>query len=261
MLQFLRSSAQDGLERWRTRGSQQAIGFVLALLAEALLILAVLSLGWTREEPKKPDRNLVSMSLEASEQKTPDKAKAKQVQPKAAPDEAQAAPPPAQTQQPDQSPPATATPPPIIPIPRDQMAGFDISKLPRQPAPAPATGRGMMGPPNLGVPGDSKRVGTAPGGQPMYAAAWYREPYDDELSGYLSTAQGPGWALIACRTASDFRVEDCVGLDEYPDGSRIQNAILAAAWQFRVRPPRIGGVSQVGAWVRIRIDYTERRSR
>ena len=104
-------------------------------------------------------------------------------------------------------------------------------------------------------------VGTAPGGQPMYAAAWYREPYDDELSGYLSTAQGPGWALIACRTASDFRVEDCVGLDEYPDGSRIQNAVLAAAWQFRVRPPRIGGISQVGAWVRIRIDYTERRSR
>ena len=133
---------------------------------------------------------------------------------------------------------SAATPPPLIPIPRDQMAGFDLSKLPRQPAPAQTPGRGMMGPPNLGVPGDSKRVGTAPGGQPMYAAAWYREPYDDELSGYLSTAQGPGWALIACRTAPDWRVEDCVGLSEYPTGSNMLRAVLAAAWQFRVRPPR-----------------------
>jgi periplasmic protein TonB len=257
LLQFLRISADDLSERWRARGSQRAIGFVFALLAEALLILAVLSLGWTRDEPKQPDRNLVSVSLEASEQKAPAKAKAAKVQPKADPAQAQAAPPPSQAQQPDQSPPAAATP---HPIPRDQMAGFDISKLPRQPAPAPAAGKGMMGPPNLGVPGDSKRVGTAPGGQPMYAAAWYREPYDDELRGYLSTAQGPGWALIACRTAPNFRVENCVGLDEYPDGSNLQRAVLAAAWQFQVRPPRIGGVSQVGAWVRIRIDYTQRRN-
>ncbi|MFM5950623.1 MAG: hypothetical protein ACKOPM_15575, partial [Novosphingobium sp.] len=134
-----------------------------------------------------------------------------------------------------------------------EIAALDFGSIALRP--------GMMGPPNLGVPGDSKRVGTAPGGQPMYAAAWYREPYDDELRGYLSTAQGPGWALIACRTAPNFRVEDCVGLDEYPDGSNLQRAVLAAAWQFQVRPPRIGGVSQVGAWVRIRIDYTERRSR
>jgi protein TonB len=92
----------------------------------------------------------------------------------------------------------------------------------------------------------------------MYAASWYREPYDDELSGYLSTASGPGWALIACRTVRDFRVEDCVGLDEYPSGSQIQRAVLAAAWQSRVRPPRRGGISRVGDWVRIRIDYRDR---
>lgn len=93
----------------------------------------------------------------------------------------------------------------------------------------------------------------------MYAAAWYREPYPDELAGYLSTADGPGWGLIACRTAPNWKVEDCVELDESPSGSRIAHAAAAAAWQFQVRPPRIGGVSKVGEWVRIRIDYGTRR--
>jgi protein TonB len=76
------------------------------------------------------------------------------------------------------------------------------------------------------------------------------------LRAYLSTARGPGWGLIACRTAPDYRVEDCVPLDEYPEGSQINRAVLAAAWEFRVRPARIGGRSQVGSWVRIRIDYS-----
>ena len=117
-----------------------------------------------------------------------------------------------------------------------------------------------MGPPDTGTPGDTPRVGgSGPNGEPLYAAAWYREPYESELSGYLSTASGPGWGLIACRTAPDFRVEDCVALGESPTGSNIARAVLAAAWQFRVRPPRIGGRSMVGEWVRIRIDYGLRR--
>jgi hypothetical protein len=52
------------------------------------------------------------------------------------------------------------------------------------------------------------------------------------------------------------RVEDCVGLSEYPQGSQINRAVLAVAWEFKVRPPRIGGRSLVGSWVRLRIDYT-----
>ena len=51
-------------------------------------------------------------------------------------------------------------------------------------------------------------------------ARWYRRPYDDELAGYLSTAQRPGWGLIAPLTATDFRVEDCVVVGESPRGSR-----------------------------------------
>ncbi|MBL0916210.1 MAG: hypothetical protein IBJ13_12080, partial [Sphingopyxis sp.] len=142
---------------------------------------------------------------------------------------------------------------PKIPVPSEQPPTPQVPQNVRPP------GGAVYGPPNIGgsssSSGDSKRVGTAPNGEPLYAAAWYREPSDGELRGYLSTASGPGWGLIACRTVADFRVEDCVGLDEYPSGSQITRAVLAAAWQFRVRPPRIGGQSQVGAWVRIRIDY------
>jgi len=106
---------------------------------------------------------------------------------------------------------------------------------------------------------DSERVGTAPNGEPLYAAAWYREPEARMLGAYLSTARGPGWGLIACRTAPAYRVEDCVPLDEYPQGSQINRAVLAAAWEFRVQPARIGGKPQVGSWVRIRIDYKNDR--
>jgi protein TonB len=33
-------------------------------------------------------------------------------------------------------------------------------------------------------------------------------------------------------------------------------AIQEAAWQFRVKPPRVDGEYQVGTWVQIRIDIT-----
>ena len=46
-----------------------------------------------------------------------------------------------------------------------------------------------------------------------------------------------------------------MAIDEYPQKSNIARAVLAAAWQFRVRPPRRGGRVLIGEWVGIRIDY------
>lgn len=251
------------IERMRVRYGRRAPALALTLLVEALMILAVLSLGFLPESTKtKPGTRLVSIAIKPANDDQPQRSKAApaKTSPTPATDQAKPNQPrPAALAAVQPVAPAAPTPPAFIPIPRDQMAALDISRAPRQSA-APGP-KALMGPVDSGVPGDSKRVGSAPNGQPLYAASWYREPSDSELAGYLSTAQGPGYALIACRTAPEWRVEDCVGLDEYPSGSQIQRAILAAAWQFKVRPPRLGGVYKVGEWVRIRIDYERRPGR
>lgn len=152
-------------------------------------------------------------------------------------------------------------PPPIIsnPVPAPEPSAAPAPAAPA-PAPRPAAPPRNYGPVDTGPQGepDSQRVGTAPNGEPLYAAKWYREPTRQELAGYLSTATAPSAALIACRTVPDWRVEDCQLISEAPPGSNIGRAVLAAAWQFKVRPARIGGRSQVGSWVRIRIDYSVR---
>lgn len=155
-----------------------------------------------------------------------------------------------------------APPRPVEPPP-EPVPAPEVPPPVAAPAP-PAPDRPVYGPPDLrrnrAPPADSQRVdGQGPNGEPLYAASWYREPYDDELAGFLSTARGPGWGLIACRTVPSYRVEDCVIVDEYPNGSGIANSVLAASWQFKVRPPRVGGRERYGEWVRIRIDYEIRR--
>lgn len=243
----------------RSRLGERAGGVLFALLAELLFVLALLSLSIAPpgEKPQEELMTVFGVSPDPSEEKTEEES------PKPAENAAQSPQPteetesPVETPSPVVTPQVSPTPPPIIPMPSPQAAPAAPPAAPKARA-VIKPGR-VYGPADKGVPGDSERVGSGPNGEPLYAAAWYREPYEDELSGYLSTARGPGSALIACRTVPDFRVEDCVQLGENPQGSGIARAVLAAAWQFRVRPPRVGGVSKVGEWVRIRIDYQQRR--
>lgn len=249
-------------ENWAELGpdtKRRVIGITLAVSIEALLILLLLTLGRGAVQQEPVNTAMVSFDTTPDTEDPPSpedtdepefaEAKPAALQP---PTFAEAPVPPVQP------PEAVVRPDPrpraFIPLSRDQMASADISgKKPGPPAPA---AKGPIGPPDRGFTGDSQRIGgSGPNGEPLYAASWYREPYPEELSGYLSTASGPGWGLINCRTVPDFRVEDCVLVAEHPTGSRIGRAVLAAAWQFRVRPPRVGGQSKVGEWVRIRIDY------
>ena len=258
---------------FRMPARRRAAGLAAAFAVEALLVLALLTLG--RERTSAPVTPPRTVSFELSLDRSPEPP-APAPKPQAAPSNRQRTPPPPPSQpQPQQPRPATPDPPaqlrpptvpaqpaplppPLVELPRGSLPSVSLPSPPAGP-PAARPSRRPAGPPSdSSRDGDTPVVGTAPNGKKLYAASWYREPYDDELRGYLSTAQGPGWALIACRTVPDFRVDDCVAVDEYPTGSQMARAVLAAAWQFRVRPPQLGGQLKVGEWVRIRIDYTRR---
>lgn len=252
--------APTKFDRFRDRFGPRARGLVLALLVEGLVVLMLLTLApkLMEREKKTVDMAVFGVSPEpepVTEEKKPAPSPAAAAR---APEPSETPPDPRPPEPQPPTPPAEPQPPPILNIPLNRLP--DIASLPRIAAPS-APRRAAAGPPNLAsLPGDTPRVeGRGPRGEPLYAASWFREPYNSELSGYLSTARGPGWGLIACRTVPDFRVEDCVMIDEYPEGSNIARAVLGAAWQFRVRPPRLGGQLKVGEWVRIRIDYGIRR--
>ncbi len=231
---------------------RRATGILLALVLEALLVLALLTLGRLTPRPKFGGEELSTFNIGPPAQDTEaDHAKTRKASAQARqPVEAV----PEQEQKPRTEPPPM---PSLIPMSAQELAALDIARLPQRPTRARAAPQ-ASGPADTGS-GDTPLMGTGPNGEPLYAAQWYRKPYDSELSGYLSTADGPGWGLIACRTEPDYRVDQCVVVDEYPSGSRIARAVLEAAWQFRVRPPRRGGRALIGEWVGIRIDYEQRR--
>lgn len=261
MFQTIRIPAKILPERVRTGMGRRATGIFLTLLVEGLLGLLLLTLAPSTSRHEEAEVSLLSFDAVplSEEEPSPPAVSTQDRQSRERP----AAPPPEPAQakpSPDEQQPAPPFPS-MIQLSQRQMAAADIATIPVRPAPPAPAAKSTVGPPNNGMPGDTPRVeGGGPHGEPLYAASWYRKPYDDELRGYLSTARGPGWGLIACRTVPDYRVEDCVPVAEYPQGSNIAHAVLAAAWQFRVRPPQLGGLPKVGEWVRIRIDYELRRS-
>lgn len=243
----------------RARGltGGRALSAGLALLIELLLLLLLLTLGTARQPGVKEARTtLLSFQAEEVTQQAPAWRGRRSPSPRRVT-------PPAPQQPEREAPPTPQPTPPTVAPPRVAIVPMTFNLAPgirRRPDRPAGPAYGPPAPSGVAAAGDSERVGTAPNGEPLYAAQWYEEPSAEMMRSYLSTARGPGWGLIACRTAPDFRVEDCVPLEEYPEGSQINRSVLAAAWEFRVRPPRRGGQSLVGAWVRIRIDYDLRRN-
>jgi protein TonB len=228
--------------RDRASPRRRAVSFALALAIEILLLLAFLTLDFTPE--KKPEFQgspLSTFDLAADEQQQATKS----VQKQAAPTRPRPALPAPKIRLPTK-------PLQMIELTREEYLASDIAKLGTA---APDAGAALA---QGSSPGDSQRVGTGPHGEPLYAAEWYREPTHQELSTYMpkTMPEGGGWGMVACRTAARFHVEDCVELGQAPEGSHLAGAVRQAAWQFLVRPPRVGGKPLVGEWVRIRITYS-----
>ena len=150
--------------------------------------------------------------------------------------------------------PETEKPAPnMIVLSKDEYAASDIGKLPSH------AGEGSA---DSGAGKDSTTVygpGEGPGGASLYNAEWVREPTTAEMAFYMPKTGAPSgaWAMVACQTIERFHVDNCRELGESPPGSHLSRALREAAWQFLVRPPRINGKTMVGAWVRIRFDFTE----
>ena len=222
-------------------------GLALALAIEIFLLLAFFTLDFTpHRRPEYKGGSLATFDL-AAENEVLEKTAQKQA---------------AATKQPPRPVlPKVKPPPPLpeLPLPylivsKEVYAASDIAKLGSNANPPDSGAELAQG----SSPGDSERVGTGPNGEPLYAAEWYREPTDQELAAYLPPRmpEGGGWGMVACRTVDRYHVDDCVELGSGPMGSHLARAVRQAAWQFLVRPPRVGGRPLVGEWVRIRIDYS-----
>ena len=225
---------------------RRATALTLAILANVLLLIALLTLNAPPDERPRGKSGPIVLTLEPAANPAP----AVQPNEKAAEAPPVKAPPDRPPPPPVETPPLPTTNPiPFLVMTKEEFAAADISRFGNRNPPGDSTQQASAA-------GDSERVGTAPDGEPLYAAQWHRRPTRAELSAYLPPRMSEGWGLIACKTAAGYRVEDCVELGDSPPGSRLAGAVRQAAWQFRVRPPRVGGKELVGTWVRIRIDYT-----
>lgn len=254
---------QSGLTPRDVPAPQRAATLALVVALHALLLLLLLRLAPPAVPPTVPTAPL-TVDLIADAEVAPERTRSEtEAQPESGAARPQAAPvtPPAPPETPPPPPPTPLPAEPsiwsqVVPLTRQEMAAADLSRLPSRVAGAGESGaEGRQS-------GDTAEAGRAPNGQTLYAAQWYREPTRAELSTYIPAhAPRTGWGVIACETVADYRVDNCVELAQSPPGSGLSRAVREAAWQFRVRPPRVGGKSLVGAWVRIRIEYSSDRAR
>jgi len=254
-------TASDQHSSYSLQGSfrRRTASFLLALAANLLLLLMLFRMAPDLQPPPIVKR-LITFGLAPSPQETSTGARSTARKTSGRP----------AATKPSPRPPATITPPPVVPQPtpplnmlmlsRDEYAASDISRLPShrddraQPVDDGASGSG-----NGKDSGSVYGLGAGPGGERLYEAEWYREPTHAELATYLPANGLTGWGIVACQTVERFHVDNCQEIADSPPGSGFARAVRQAAWQFLVRPPRIGGRPQVGAWVRIRIEITPAR--
>ena len=228
-----------------SRNRAGGLTFSLAMIVLTFLVMlrmGAISLGEDRKNPA-----LVAINLpkppppEAASGSAPKKAAAK-ISP-VKPQQPRVLPPPVL--------PPKVTVPALVRVSRSDMAAWDISKLKSADAGNAAGGAGN-GTGKLYGPGEAPGVGK------LYNAEWYREPTHAELEPYLPKGfHGAGSGIIACRMIDKYHVENCQELEESPPGSGLARALRRASWQLLVRPPRLGGKSMIGEWVRIKLTWTE----
>ncbi len=220
---------------------QRALVLGLTLLVELIVVLLIIAFGGSKVRDVIVSSAPTAITFVPNETERAPTPVRRRSEAKAA---ARTAPP-----RPRLTPPVPPTPQsalPFIPMSRADLAASDISRLGTAAGPAASEAAGAR----------TAAVGEGPGGVTLYKAEWVREPSNAELRTYLPRDVGPGsWALIACQTIAHDHVENCAQLGESPRGSGLSKAMRLAAWQFRVRPPRVDGKPMVGAWVRIRIDF------
>lgn len=238
---------------------RRGVALLLALAIELVLVLLLFFLVPDIVGTDKPGRAITTFSVDAPESDEAEAEKARDAPAAAGAQRRQPTSP-----QPTEEMPSPTTPDapqgelPFLVLTRDQYRSAQINNLPRGAPDAPANAdAGARSGAGASHANDSDVVGKGPKGQPLYAAEWHVRPTNAQLRTYIGDrARSSGWGLIACRTIANYRVEDCQEMGESPRGSGLSGAVRQAAWQFRVRPPRIGGKEMVGEWVSIRIDYT-----
>jgi len=242
----------DDASRLRRRG----LSLLLTILAHALLLWMLLRLAPEQFAPmRKAVGSLMTFAVQPSPEPTPQRVREQQKQAARQPEAARtaaAAPP---------------VPPPVVKLPTAPSQPYEVMQLSRDDMATLDTtmARHAYGPPAPGAEsarggGDDTPSTAGPNGERLYAAEWYREPTHAEMGPYLPSTAMPGtWGEIACRTVARFHVEDCKELGDSLPGVGIARGMRQAAFQFLVRPPRVGGQSMVGTWVRIRITITKPR--
>jgi protein TonB len=228
---------QATIEYWRGRATRLTLAVIVHVVA--IFLAYFLSPPIQFKKPSN-DLSVIMLPAPAEQKKAPrHSAQARRQRPNALPVPKPLVPPVDRTEGPLN----------MIYVSSEVFQASDISKIPPRDAPDERAMAGVS--PDRGT-------GEGPGGATLYPVEWYREPTQAEMATYLpKNGVHSGYGYVACKTATDYRVEDCHEISEAPAGSGFARSLRLASWQFKVRPPRINGKPMIGVWIGIRYDIIE----